>query len=384
MKIKFDGYTSGQGFVMECKVIDKGYLTTDKIFIHKSLDDSFVKVATLNDLDIVPDVRYTQDYYRKNFCLIILPTVSEAKEIKETISSDINSLALEMEYVKNTFSSEEELEYPLTSTPPTNVEKLYNEYIKIKEEYESYISEREQLTAQKDQLRQTLDTIKALFDPIFSKLASPGVSVDEYRKTLQSLSELKPVVEIIKNNIDTVAKIKDDYASSTRINTYQELISQFTSDVNPRLQYNHHILPSDKTFLTDFGLKFAEANLNLSLINSKITTLIDSITKAYMPYAYLKTNSQTITLSAIFDTSSLDEVITQVNAMISQIESNYVTIFTLSNLVTTMIDKFNKDIRDIEDKILAVNTNIDLTLNAIDELKSRILDENPDFNLELF
>ena len=113
MKIKFNEHTSGEGYIVECNVVDKGLLDTDKIFIHKSSDDSFVKIASLNDLILVPGTRDAAEYYRKNYCKIISGTASEAAAIKDQLSDQFNSLALEFDAVKEFYSAESKVTYPI-------------------------------------------------------------------------------------------------------------------------------------------------------------------------------------------------------------------------------------------------------------------------------
>ncbi|MEO0271477.1 MAG: hypothetical protein ABIM30_00085 [candidate division WOR-3 bacterium] len=387
MKILYDAYISGSKYRIDISVEDKGALSTDKIFIHKSSDDSFVKVCTLAELDLVPEKRYSAEYYRRENATIVADTVYEADSIREQVSQQINSLALELKTAEEFYKKETAVEYPLVNeqgVPATQrgeVDKLYDEYLKIKEERDLLLKQRSELKAKMDTLQQEVNYIESVFSPILSQLSNNSYDAEGYSYVLSVASSLRSVISKIVAGIQELKNIRDVYSNLNNVQKYNE-------DIDVILWWSGHdpdyicLNKNTQQAILKIVYDLSEARDNLSNINSSISSFCDNLEKAYSVRVD-STNNEIKTYPLLSD-DTLISLHSNINMIINKLKESQTLINTLSTIISSISTKYRQSIVDIDKQISLVNSKIDSYNNALDELKGNILDKNPNFDLQLF
>jgi chaperonin cofactor prefoldin len=381
MKLKYDAYTINGGYKLIVTVEDKSPLETDKIFIHESSSDKFIKVATLSELYLVPDTRYTDKYYRKNFVDILKTTIIEADSIRKLINDQANTLAIEANTIQQFYSNETTIEYPIQNLSTSEVEKLYSQYLSIKEERDSYISQRDQLKATRDAIDNTLKYIQGVFEPIL--IADPSTfNTEDYADILYSISTIKSAKKQIETAIGNIEYI---------VNTSK--LSDLADEINGYIESNQSSIDSDRlngrtNTMSYSSLRSVNNFLRpipaiLKTADMKAKTVVDLVKTAAQTIINVSDPEHPTYINSISD-ELLGKAEAETSALLSKLSSLSSQVTTAVNLVHIVIAKYNKDIKDLDSQILSLNNKIDISNRALEELKSEILDKDPNFNLSLF
>ena len=375
MRIKYDAYSSGNTFSLDVTVVNKGLLHTNKIFIHKSSDNTFVKIASLGELNSVPEIRHQAEYYRREFCEIKTTTAYEADEARKLIENQVNSLALELKTIQDFYSTETEVNYPIEITPTSEVDELYNEYVKIKREQENLIIQRASLKSKKDTLKSNYDYVRNTCSPLLAKAANNQFNADEYVKSLSTIASLKTIVLQIGSFLDSLKNISTVEAKlefiTEKVAAVNGIVSEKTRNGKIPLSGNDGLLVTIaqnalSRLLTINGLSQSIIK-GLEIVHSNTVKIDGTIEKA-----------------PILSNELINTAMSEMQALLSAMNNNQIIISTITSIINGILDKYDRDMDDIDKEIKSVNTKIDINNNVMDELRSQILDKNPDFNLELF
>jgi len=381
MKLKYDAYTINGGYKLIVTVEDKSPLETDKIFIHESSSDKFIKVATLSELYLIPDTRYTDKYYRKNFVDIIKTTIIEADSIRKFINDQVNTLAIEANTIQQFYSNETTIEYPTQNLSTSEVEKLYNQYLTVKEERDGYISQRDQLKASRDTLDSDLKYIQGVFEPIL--IANPSTfNTEDYDDILYSISILKSAKKQIETAINNIEYIVDTSKLSDLADAMGSYIeaNQIAIDGDEQSGDTNTLSYGSLKNVNEF-LKPIPAQLKTA--DTKAKTVVDLIKTAAQAIIDVSDPTHPMLVNSVSD-ELVGKAEAEASALLSKLTSLSSQMTTAVNLVHIIITKYNKDIKDLDNQILSLNNKIDISNRALEELKSEILDKDPNFDLNLF
>lgn len=382
MKLLYDASFNGSQYVLTVTVLDKGILDTDKIFVHRSADDLFIKICSLSEIKMVPETRFAAEYYRKNNATILVNALYEASEIKEMLNQQANSLATEAESLREFYSSETAITYPLKVTEPKNeVDSLYSEYVKIKNDRDVLISQRTSIKSQRDATESDYNYVDSLLSPITSKI-SGGIDIEDYSKVMSSIMSLKSAVSSIMQQINNIKSAKDICLDKSKIEKYNEDINSMVWWLQKKyyeiLGLNSNIISSCSEVIKDLQTAIEDMN--------SAGSSLESVENAINTVSSIKVNASdnSIETYPLLSDSAIMSIVSEVQMLVNKIKENQVMLNTMSVMVNTIKEKYRKSLSELDKQLITINSKIDSYNNALDELKSQILDKNPDFDLQLF